>query len=133
MTIFCPYCHSPALMVTGARLYPHRPDLTHKKFWRCDPCDAHVGCHEPNKQHGFNGTEPLGRLANSELRHEKHQAHRWFDPLWKSGLMRRKQAYKWLARELGISEANCHIGMFDVDGCKAVVAAVKNYRERKAA
>lgn len=133
MTVTCPYCDRPTPMVTGKTIYPERPDLFHKKFYRCDPCDAHVGCHEPNAQFGFTGIEPLGRLANAELRQAKYMAHRYFDPLWRDGTMRRKSAYKWLAGQLGISPANCHIGMFDIDGCRAVVAAVKNFRERKAA
>lgn len=133
MTILCDYCQSPALMVSGAYLFPDRPDLAHKKFYRCDPCDAHVGCHEPNAQHGLTGVEPLGRLANAELRQAKYMAHRYFDPLWRGGRMKRKSAYKWLAGQLGIKPDECHIGMFDLAGCAAVVAAVKSYREGKTA
>jgi hypothetical protein len=67
----------------------------------------------------------MGRLANPELRRAKSAAHAAFDPLWKSRKMGRKQAYAWLARELGISVANCHIGMFDVDACRSVVKVVE--------
>lgn len=42
--------------------------------------------------------------------------------------MSRNNAYAWLAGELGISKANCHIGMMDVDACKAVVVAVQAKR-----
>jgi len=66
---------------------------------------------------------PLGRLANAELRAAKRAAHAAFDPIWKGGDMSRHAAYGWLAKQLGISRANCHIGMFDVDGCEAVVTA----------
>lgn len=120
----CPYCGKAAERVTGAVIYPHRPDLFGKKFWRCAPCGAHVGCH------GTSAT-PLGRLANAELRRAKMAAHAAFDPLWKSRRMNRSQAYAWLADALGVSPANCHIGMFDVDGCNAVVAAVNaNWRSQ---
>ena len=130
----CPYCARASVLVTGDAIYPHRPDLFDKKFWRCAPCDAFVGCHPPKTAPGGgqgDGTVPLGRLANAELRRLKTRAHAAFDPLWKSRRMRRRDAYAWLARELGISTANCHIGMFDEDACRAVVAAVER-REQEA-
>jgi hypothetical protein len=124
--VHCPYCDRPAELVTGAAIYPHRADLLGKKFWRCESCGAHVGCHDAGKN--GDGTVPLGRLANAELRRWKQRAHAAFDPLWKARHMSRRAAYAWLADQLGISVANCHVGMFDVDACKAVVAAVGNRR-----
>lgn len=128
----CPYCDRPAGLVTGNAIYPNRPDLFGLKFWSCDPCKAHVGCHKAGawlriggKKIVSDGTLPLGRLANADLRKAKQEAHAAFDPLWKSRTMTRKLAYQWLADAMGISFDNCHIGMFDVDGCRAVVAAVK--------
>lgn len=126
--ITCPYCDRPAVLATGNEIYPHRPDLFDLKFWRCAPCGAWVGCHKAGARVDgvtSDGTLPLGRLANAELRKAKSAAHAAFDPLWRSRLMGRRQAYAWLAKELGISTANCHIGMFDVDACRAVVAVVK--------
>lgn len=122
--VICPYCDRHAQLVGGAHIYPRRPDLFGLKFWRCDPCDAHVGVHRRNRKLGLGGDEPLGRLANAELRRARNLAHAAFDPLWRSGQMERRAAYAWLAGALGISVANCHIAMFDVDGCAAVVAAV---------
>lgn len=119
LKVVCPYCGVPADLVTGTDLYPHRPDLESLKFWRCTPCDAHVGCHKNSKKHA-----PLGRLANAELRLEKMRAHAAFDPLWKLGSMARKEAYKWLAEQLGVPFSKCHVGMFDVHQCREVVAAV---------
>lgn len=115
--INCDYCGKPAELVHGNVIYPHRPDLASKLIYRCIPCAAYVGCHE--------GTEkPLGRLANSELRKAKMRAHAAFDPLWKSGGMKRASAYKWLAGQLGIEGKDCHIGMFDVDRCNRVVEVI---------
>ena len=92
--------------------------------WICSDwpkCDAYVGCQK--------GTDrPLGRLANPELRFWKKKAHDTFDKLWKHGEMNRTNAYAWLSRELAITPDKCHIGMFDVDQCKAVCEAVKVYR-----
>lgn len=117
----CPYCKQAAVLVTGMQLYPHMPSIAPKLFWRCAPCDAHVGCHQRNRRFGYTGMEPLGRLANAELRQWKQRAHEVFDPMWKHGDMTRVQAYQWLAQRLQLSEAECHIGEFDVDGCRAVV------------
>ncbi|QOR55244.1 MAG: hypothetical protein SHS37scaffold220_13 [Phage 67_12] len=128
----CPYCARPAVLVTGATIYPHRVDLYAKKFWRCAPCGAWVGCHPaagPKGQGGIgDGTVALGRLANAELRTAKARAHAAFDPLWKSRAMKRRDAYAWLAGQLGISRDNCHIGMMDLDACRAVVAAIQARR-----
>lgn len=110
----CPYCQAASECVDGTVIYPHRPDLAEKKFWRCAPCDAYVGCHD--------GTpEPFGRLANAELRQAKTKAHIAFDPIWRTGRMTRSDAYRWLAEKLGISIDECHIGMFDVEQCEKVV------------
>ena len=114
----CPYCGNPSEMVTGQIIYPHRNDLYGKKFYRCKPCGAYVGCHP--------GTDkPLGRLANAELRRAKSAAHAIFDPLWKNGSIKRAAAYKWLAENIGIDRKECHIGMFDVELCKRVVRICK--------
>jgi len=114
MALDCPYCGKQAYLVGGSIIYPHRDDLASKKFYQCNPCDAYVGCHE--------GTvNPLGRLANAELRKAKMQAHAAFDPKWRNGEMKRASAYKWLAEQLKINAKDCHIGMMDVDMCKRVV------------
>ncbi len=111
----CPYCLNKVEKVTGKEIYFGRfPDLDSKIFYQCKPCKAHVGCHP--------GTDiPLGRLANPELRKWKMQAHASFDPIWKSGPLKRGEAYALLSKTLEIPEEQCHIGMFDVDMCMRVV------------
>lgn len=112
--VSCSYCGREAELVDGTEVYPHRPDLSDKKFYRCEPCAAWVGCHP--------GTDrPLGRLANAELRRAKMAAHQALDPLWRSGRMSRSQAYDWLARQLGLHKSECHVGKFDVETCNRVV------------
>lgn len=126
----CPYCNDAAQLVSGNAIYPHRPDLYHLRFWQCASCEAYVGCHR--------GTErPLGRLANAELRLAKQQAHAAFDPLWKFHTwgdgyqtMTRNAAYGWLADQLGIARAGCHIGMFDVEQCQRVVEVCSEKEKR---
>lgn len=138
MQTICPYCTRNAPQVTGAVIYPHRPDLAVKLFYRCLPCDAYVGCHPDGK--------PLGRLADAELRRAKIEAHGAFDPLWeprsaqtlaypdeprpqkKLQRVMRSRAYAWLSAQLGLSIDDTHIGMLDVDGCRRVVAVIRAAR-----
>lgn len=110
----CPYCSGPVELVNGERIYPHRRDLYAKRFYLCAPCKAYVGCHPKT-------TRPLGRLANAELRAWKMRAHTSFDPIWRNGKLSRKEAYAWLAREMGLTVEETHIGQFDVENCRCVV------------
>lgn len=123
----CDYCKKTSNLVTGEVIYPHRPDLYSLNFYICKPCNAYVGCHK--------GTiNPLGRLANTELRNAKKEAHAAFDPIWKARherksavdptykkSMARGGRYKKLAELLGVEIKDCHIGMFDVDMCMKVI------------
>ena len=65
--VICDYCQHPAVLVDGLSIYPFRPDLAKKNFWRCFPCSAFVGCHG-------DGKTPLGMLANAELRKANRRA-----------------------------------------------------------
>jgi hypothetical protein len=128
----CPYCGRAAVLVTGATLYPHRPDLADVQAWRCAPCGASVGCHEGT-------TNPKGPLADGPTRLARMAAHAAFDPVWENwkeaypGHIRapsqvrgaaRGRAYTWLAEQLGIAKVDCHIGHFDVAQCTRVVEVI---------
>lgn len=110
----CPYCGA------RAKLQPVPPS---RWRWRCEPCDAHVGCH------GYS-TRPLGRLADADTRAARMQAHDAFDPLWRRAMSvrgwpknrARQAAYAWLARALNIPVSRCHIALFNADECRQVVA-----------
>lgn len=111
----CPYCGAPVVLRDSNYVYHNNKN--YGKMWVCSnfpQCDAYVGCHP-------NTTIPLGRLANKNLRHAKNRAHSAFDPLWKSGLMTRREAYIWLSAMLNIPLEKCHIGMFDEKTCDKVV------------
>jgi hypothetical protein len=118
----CPYCGNRSMAATGVEVYPHRHDLAKKKFYQCKPCNAYVGCHE-------NSGKPFGALADGATRSARNRAHGAFDPWWKSGKVRRTDAYHYLARALGIPESKCHISMMDAAMCEQVIAAMKRLRE----
>lgn len=108
----CGECGSMSVLVDGSVIYPHRPDLADKRFYRC-ACGAQVGCHP--------GTlEPLGAPAGEATRRARSRAHAHFDALYKEvgrrhpeGGSPRKRGYRWLSEKLGIRVDECHIGMMD--------------------
>jgi len=122
----CPYCDSVARLVKGNEIYPHRKDLAYLNFYLCD--GTHFRPHERAYVGTHKGTIiPLGRLANEELRKAKSQAHRVFDRIWREGHLSRPQAYAWLSKQLGLTPAMTHIGMFTVERCQEVERLARNY------
>lgn len=113
----CPYCGANVVLRDASYVYHKAKSKEYGNVWVCKNyprCNAYVGCHK--------GTDiPLGRLANERLRTLKTEAHRQFDPIWKSGLMSRKDAYKWLSDMLDIPLTECHMGMFDIKMCQRVI------------
>ena len=127
----CPYCGKDAALVTGDKIYPHRPDLYDRNFWLCAACDAYVGCHKKGA-HVRNagksdGTLPLGCLANAELRKWRSLVHSILDPLWQTKKLKRRDVYRILAKHLNIRISQCHVGLFNEDRCKQ---AIKFLNER---
>jgi zinc-finger-containing domain len=106
--------------VTGAELYPSLPAVAAKLYYKCNPCQAW----------GSSGS-PM-QIANAELRTARRAAHFMFDPMWKSRAYSRAAAYQWLAQRLGLTSAECHIGLFDVAMCEKVVEVCeKHYRQEQ--
>ncbi|MBS4040385.1 MAG: hypothetical protein KGZ81_07260 [Flavobacteriales bacterium] len=98
-TIYCTGCETEveARLTDGTERYPHRPDLAELPFWHCDTCGAWVGCHHKTT----NRTLPLGYLATPEILKARIKIHDLLDPLWKSGMIKRGQAYAHIAKRLG--------------------------------
>ena len=112
--VICAYCKEPPVLVDSKIIY----GTSYGKIWLCEKCNAYVGVHK--------GTEkPLGRLAKADLREAKKEAHLHFDKLWKSGKMKRSQAYQWLSDTLMIPSEFTHIGMFNKETCKKVIQLSK--------
>lgn len=120
MNPICPYCKQVSDVVTGEVIYPHRPDLRSKTFYICPKCMAYVGCHP--------GTgRPLGSLANEETRTARARVHALFDPIWKSGAMSRKKAYKMLADALDVKKVDCHIGLMSKEVCEKAEKIISKF------
>lgn len=133
--ICCRYCGAAAELVAGDVAYPARFDLAHVKVWRCQRCDALVGCHKEGAPVRApdgsitvsDGTIPLGSLANKELREARKEAHRMFDPLWRdSKRMKRTEAYRWMADQLGIELEDAHVARLEFEQCVKLMHAIEN-------
>lgn len=129
--ILCDYCEMPAqLMEDSSPLYH---GVNYGPAWVCPLGCGWVGCHK--------GTcKPLGRIANKELRRAKMDAHAAFDRLWQAKWRKercskkhaRGAGYQWLAVQLGIDQAVCHIGMMNVAMCRRVVEVCRPYHGGRA-
>ncbi len=116
----CPFCNSKVSIVDSAKIYGR----SYGFIYLCSAypnCDARVGCHP--------GTiKPLGTLADRELRKWRSLAHRQFDPLWKLGVFKtRNAAYKWLSKAMKLPLRNTHIAMFNIRQCQRVIALVESF------
>ncbi len=119
VVVHCGECGRKAHPVTGDQLRDGRSDLRGKRFYQCEGCDAHVGCHEGTWQ-------PFGTPALEHTRTMRRKAHSHFDPIWKAirkadeklraddprrRVDARTRGYQWLSKQLGIPVERCHIGM----------------------
>lgn len=110
----CPYCDEPAeLIIDSTSLYGR----DFGPVWACRSCDARVGVHPGT-------TRALGTLANQATRRARNAAHAVFDPLWKSGQIKRRAAYAKLASLLGLPVEETHISFFGPEQCERVVDAL---------
>ena len=123
----CRYCGSVIRLVPARSIYgdaAQRLGLERERIYQCQNCGARVGCHK--------GTDrPLGNVANEALRLKRMETHQVYDSFWRRRKMTRSQAYKWLARELGVPEKQAHIGGFEMDTCEKVIRLCRNTEHRK--
>lgn len=123
--VICDYCHQPAELVRGTVTYPRRKDLADRRFWYCAACQAWTSCHLPADKSGRrgrgDGTVPMGRLADADLRRWRQSFHAVFDPIWKTGTLTRDEAYAHVAAELRIGAQQCHSSLFTLEQCREAV------------
>lgn len=115
-TIRCPYCGAHATLHPSSYVYGESSKHT-GYLYVCDrypKCDSYVGAHKESKL-------PMGTLANGNLRNKRIQAHRAFDRMWKSGLMTKWQAYKWMQGKLALNEEQAHIAKFSEYMCDTLI------------
>lgn len=77
---------------------------------------------------------PMGIPADKDTRAARVRAHEAFDGLRKARKWARRGSYVWLARKMEMEFNDCHVAMFDIPQCEAVVRicdhAARDDRER---
>ena len=63
-----------------------------------------------------------GNPADDETRQARIDAHAAFDPLWQGGGMSKGHAYRDLSEYMGLPQRKTHIGCFDIEQCRLVLA-----------
>lgn len=113
----CPECGSPMVLRETSK-FKHK-NGEGRKFYGCSnfpTCTATHGAHPDGR--------PLGIPGNTETKKARIAAHEVFDELWKSGEMSRKQAYRWLAEQMGVEEV--HFGEFSKEQCEEAIRIIED-------
>lgn len=124
----CRYCGGVIRLIPIESIYgpaaAKRLELTGEFIYQCQNCNARVGCHKGT-------TRPLGNVANETLRLKRIETHQVFDAYWTRRRMTRTDAYRWLAKKLGLSERKTHIGSFEMDQCQKTIDLCRMEDENK--
>lgn len=108
----CPYCGKSVVIVDSSAIYGAGHSYGLMKTCRDFPkCDSYSG-------HG-------ATLANKELRELRKKCHRKFDEIWKSGQMKRTEAYRWLGKQMKMTREQAHIALFRDEECKKLLNLIK--------
>lgn len=121
--VYCCGCwqHVQARFCSGKEIYPHRPDLSDKIFWKCDTCGNYVGCHR-------NTARPLGVIPTPELRAARQRVHAAIDPFWKDGRISRTELYHKISCRIG--EEFHTANMIRVSDADKIIAIANEIMER---
>ncbi len=113
----CPYCGGTAVLRKASFVYGENAIEEHLYVCSHYPeCNSYVGVHK--------GTLiPKGTLANGDLRNKRIRTHKVFSRLWTSGIMNKKQAYRWMQYKFGLSPEQAHIGRFSEYRCDELIRA----------
>lgn len=76
----------------------------------------------------WNGSKP----ADYSTRQARIKAHDLFDQIWKSGTLKRKNAYKKLACFLEIPIEKTHIATFDQEQCQRTIEFAEQFLTQQA-
>lgn|SRR5574338_38327 len=108
----CGECGAP-MQIRTAKKFPG-------PFYGCTrfpECRGTHGAHRDGR--------PFGIPANKATKLARMRAHRIFDIIWKERTMSRAEAYAWMRRKMKLTDAEAHIGMFNLEQCEALIAHVR--------
>ncbi|MBR4122175.1 MAG: hypothetical protein IKR06_02690 [Erysipelotrichaceae bacterium] len=117
--VICPKCGIAADFIKA-----NEGDISKARSrYRCPKCRMSVMTHP--------GTPiPLGDMANAKIRSERILLHEKFDRLYVKMHWSRKEAYEWMARNLGIPPERAHISMLTEEECEELRNLLKEMEER---
>lgn len=121
----CPFCSGSVHAVKNSAIY----GKTYGDWpyaYLCTICRAYIGMHPSTDI-------PLGTLADKPLREARKDAKPVFNAIWQGRHMRRGDAYKWLAGEMGIPHGECHFGWFTAAQCRKAALVCESYLDKKGA
>jgi ssDNA-binding Zn-finger/Zn-ribbon topoisomerase 1 len=78
-------------------------------------CENYPECKGSHSAHPDGN--PTGVPGDKVTRTCRSECHALFDPLWKQGLLARRNAYRLLAKLVGLSTEDAHIGLFTIEQC----------------
>lgn len=115
--IHCPYCGSlatlrPASVIHGLSDISAGTYLYVCRRWPA--CDAYVTADRRTKQ-------PLGTLANGDLRHKRILAHHALHSVQAQLGMNRDQSYRWLQTQMGLPGDQVHIAKCGDYRCEQII------------
>ena len=119
----CPYCGSPVVFRSADGIYHENKENT--MLYVCSrypECDAYVRVHKGTKN-------PVGSLADPNLRALRREAHRYFNRLYETDLMDKRDAYQWLADIVSAPMSEAHIGHLGEYYCRQVIQESKKMLE----
>lgn len=125
--IKCPYCGSQAFLRPASVLNRHDPRYDNEKYYVCARypfCDSYVRAHADSQL-------PMGTLANKALRRKRREAHIALQSLLDSGLMTKKEVYRWLQVQMGLPEEEAHIAKFSERRCEEVIRLCRRFQSSK--
>lgn len=117
--IFCIECDKDveAELVSGRDVYPHRPDLYTRMFWKCPNCGNFVGTHKKT------GIE-LGCIPDKKIKTVRRQIHSMLDPIWERRILQRAEVYSKLSESLGYTYHTAEIRSLE-EAARVIEAIIK--------
>lgn len=113
-SVICPYCNREAPWVENKEKYGKNLG-TYFMCYYCKTCDAYVGCRK-------NTREPLGTLANKDLRNLRKITKDFVDRLWING-GQREQVFAYMNSFFGF---NIKINYCDEAMCERIISYAKD-------
>lgn len=126
----CNLCGGDVIFTSNSKIYGK--EYGSGKMYYCTQCGAYVGTHKPRP------TEALGLLADRKMRDLKKKCHALFDEKWLNAetvdrrRRKRKQAYRKLAKKMGIPVEECHFGYFDEEKLQKAYDILSKKKQSKA-